>query len=101
MNSWTISRRLSLGFASMVVILLGLAGTFVVDLARINKEVTSLATDSLPGLSLSHQALEETLNLRVQMLRILASRDTAEAKELDQRSTTLFEETAKTLKEYE
>jgi methyl-accepting chemotaxis protein len=89
------------GFAGVVVVVLGLVGSFLISLQRIDGRVTSIATDSLPGLELSSRALEQTLNLRVLMLRQVVAADLAEVKDLDQQSNTLFERTSGTLGEYE
>jgi len=100
MNSWTISRRLTAGFAAVVSVVLILSGMFLFDLNRIDKQVTSIATDSLPGLAISHRALEETLNLRVLMLRMVATSDPAQLKDLGQQSDALFSRNAQTFKDY-
>jgi len=101
MRSWTISRRLTLGFASLTAILVVCAAVFVFALRRIDERVTNMAIDSLPGTMISGQALRETLNLRVTMLRTLLATNPAEAKDLDRRSEELIGAVTETMKRYE
>jgi methyl-accepting chemotaxis protein len=49
MNSWTIGKRITIGFLVMVVVSLAIGLTGYVSLRRVNTCTTSLVTDSMPG----------------------------------------------------
>src|SRR5687767_14054436 len=101
MTTWTISRRLTAGFATVSAIVIGSACVFLFDLRRIDVQVTNLAVDNVPGIVISNKVAQEALNLRVLMLRTILEHDPAALKEIDQQASALLEETSKTLKSYE
>jgi methyl-accepting chemotaxis protein len=101
MNTWTISRRLTVGFTAVVAVVVLLASVFVFDLEKIDTNVTQLSVDSLPGVVISNRALQETLNLRVLMMLQVASSDHTETMRLHGESEALFAKTIQTLKAYE
>jgi methyl-accepting chemotaxis protein len=80
MRNWTIGRRIVVGFSIVTAIVL-LLGVFAYDkLITISSEITTIATDSLPGLSISAQ-IEAEAHRRFELVleHVIASTPSAMA----------------------
>ena len=101
MQSWTIGRRLAVGFSLLVILVGVLASTFYVTLKRIRVDVIGITENNLPGLVLVNDVLKNTLNYRVLTLRHVASTDIAEMQELDRQCDPLAQQILDALAKYE
>ena len=98
--NWTVGRRLGAAFAALSLLVLALGTTCFVAIQKINARTDSLETDSVPGLILSNKALEQTLGLRVLMMRAVLA-DTTEAARLDREGDDLAKAVNVTLQSYD
>ncbi|HTI72197.1 MAG TPA: methyl-accepting chemotaxis protein [Candidatus Limnocylindria bacterium] len=55
MIHWTIRKRVGLGFGLLLILLAGLAVSVPVLLSHVKKQVSSIVSDSIPGLAISSQ----------------------------------------------
>jgi methyl-accepting chemotaxis protein len=84
MKNWTIGKRLSLGFAGVILITLGVSIYAFTQLEEIQNQATALAIDSLPGVVLMGQI--EGLGERevALVLQHIKANDDQEVSKLDQ-----------------
>jgi hypothetical protein len=59
MRNWTIGRRIVVGFSIVTAIVFFLGAFAYNSLITISKEITTIASDSLPGLSISGEIVDE------------------------------------------
>ncbi len=100
MKNWTIRKLLTLGFSTPIVALLILAGAFFVSLASINRYVTSIVHDNIPGLALSNTALAQASAYRIATFRHVISTDAAEMQQIEEACDALAQDVLQTLAAY-
>ncbi len=98
---FTIARRLTLGFTLLVVLNALAAVIFVYTLRGIKQEVTSIATHSLPGISLINDIQKRTLIYRILTNRHILTEDDAEKREIDRLCDEQAQTILKQIKAYE
>jgi methyl-accepting chemotaxis protein len=98
MRKWTIGRRIVVGFSVVTAIVFLLGAFAYTSLTTISKEVTTIADQSLPGLSLSAQMVEEAHRRFELVLEHVIANDEAtmirlegQIKELDAKIETLMQ----------
>jgi len=101
MSTWTIGRRLTVGFACLIAGVLALALTFFLTLRSIGGHVHAITTDNIPGLIVSKEVLRDTLTYRVLTFRHIASGDTEERKQIDRDCDAIAQHVVETLQRYE
>ena len=101
MNNWTIGRRLGAGFAALVLLTGCMAAVFLFTLSRINRSVTAISQDNIPGVILSNSIHKDVLTYRVMTLRHIASQDYAEMKQIDAECDAIAQRVAGDFAKYE
>ncbi len=101
MNNWTVRKLLAAGFSAPVAAILILTASFFVSLATIDRFVTSIVTDNVPGLALISQAQGQASDYRITTLKHVTSTDPEEKKRLDKHCDELATKVLETLAAYE
>lgn len=78
MKNWTIGRRLTVGFSSLVLLTCILSGLFLVTLRQVDTAIDFITDEDIPGITISNMVLKNTLNYRVLTLLHLSSDNPAE-----------------------
>ncbi len=100
MTNWTIRKLLAAGFATPLVLIGALATSFFVSLASIDRNIDTILTDNLPGVTYTNQALQQTLTFRVLTMQHIAAETLEEMKALDEKRNALAREIDQTLERY-
>ncbi len=101
MNNQSIARRLAVGFAAVVALTLLLGGFFFYNISKVDGDVHDIVRNAVPGLEVSHKALEQAMTFRVLTLKTAITKDAQELKELDAQMVTESEQMIATLRAYE
>jgi methyl-accepting chemotaxis protein len=83
MNHWTIGKRVSLGFAAVIIVMLALGGFIGARLNIAQNGMTSVATQSMPALGLLGDAEGRVNDLRVLTFKHIYSPDNADMDQLE------------------
>ncbi len=84
MKNWTIGKRIVAGFALLLALFAGLAGSSWHQTEQLGQRLTIITSDSLPGVRLTGSLARETVRYRVITLRHLMATEPAEMAALDQ-----------------
>ncbi|HYG21265.1 MAG TPA: methyl-accepting chemotaxis protein [Verrucomicrobiae bacterium] len=100
MKNWTIAKRITAGFATLLAVFLGFAALVGWQNRNVTGSVNILTTDSLPGVRYTGQLLQETLEYRVLTLQHIISTNHAEMVSIDKLADDKAEQILETLEAY-
>ena len=101
MNNWTIGKRVTLGFASVLAILAVMAATSFVLLKQIKTHQDGILGDALPGITASGQIKYLACDAELNMLRMMNSKSVAEQKIFEDNLKADLDQNTKNLDDYE
>jgi methyl-accepting chemotaxis protein len=88
MSHWTIGKRLVVGFATILVIVVAMGAFGVIRLLEIRKDAQRIVNDSLPGTAQSLQVTAQVKDNYASTLKYILSQSPAEEKALDAEMAT-------------
>ena len=74
MKKWTIGKRVTLGFAAILAILVVMAATSFLLLNQIKTRQEGILRDALPGITAAGQVKYLACEIQVSVLRLLAAK---------------------------
>src|SRR5689334_12669452 len=101
MKTWTIGKRLTLGFAAVLLIALCVSAYAFVRLSMIQSNATSLGTDNLPGATLMGQIASLSEREIALVLGHIKSDDALGVQRMDEELRSNHEKLSALFKAYE
>jgi len=101
MKNWTIGKRITFGFAIMLVIMLALSLFIRTRISTIQTGTLAVATDTIPSLGLLADAKENANDSRVLTYKHIYSPDPADMSQIEAKINTESEQVNKDLDTYE
>jgi len=83
MKDWTISKRLAAGFAVLLAVMTALGALTWIKMVSIQRDLTRMTRESLPGLKLAGDIRYEVVLLRVSNFKYLTYNDAAQREALE------------------
>ncbi len=83
MKNWKIGTRIITGFGAVILIATLLGGFAYIQMGNVNKSVTVLTADGVPGLIVTHQLENEVQKRFILLLEHVHAKDTAEMERLE------------------
>lgn len=101
MKNWTIQKRISFGFAIVIVLIFAMAGTMWILLQNIKTSTDAITGDALPGLSVSGDISRNAGYVQIAALLHIMAKTDADRKAFETQIDNYVAENNKALDDYE
>ena len=101
MNNWTIKRRITFGFATVLILVALLTGISAWELHLAKKEATFMATDAMPGSAAMADIMASCEQLQIKTLSVVLARNDADRQTLFKELEVIVKDHGKDLDDYE